>query len=247
MLALTFRSMLPPPTERTRTASRACNRPTSNHDANTECQPSSLIRAVNSEMLSVGEYASIPVSLRKSLTACEALAALPPTPMMNRRPARWRTVTRRAAVFSMASMSSRFATSATSARNEAENAVDVLDIGRDSNPSRSPGKNRSCHAIPEKSRFHKNARALRKLRDPGREADLDRRQPDRNSCLEESPQKRFCQMLRDRSRYGACRLSDFACHSPGLAFRRTPRCWYRIGPHCYRQSSGREHHCGGTP
>ena len=32
----------------------------------------------------------MPAILRKSLTACEAFAALPPTPRMNSRPPRWR-------------------------------------------------------------------------------------------------------------------------------------------------------------
>ena len=36
---------------------------------NTVSHPSSLVRAVNSETLSVGAYASKPASLRKSLTA----------------------------------------------------------------------------------------------------------------------------------------------------------------------------------
>ena len=39
-------------------------------------QPSSLARAVNSETLSVGAYASIPTIFRKSLTACDAFPAL---------------------------------------------------------------------------------------------------------------------------------------------------------------------------
>ena len=43
-------------------------------------QPSSLVRAVNSETLSVGAYASSPTSFLRSFTAWEALAALPPTP-----------------------------------------------------------------------------------------------------------------------------------------------------------------------
>src|SRR5437867_12645011 len=75
--------------------------------------------------ISVGAYASIPVSLRKSFTACEALAALPPTPMMNKRPPRSRTLAKRVAIFSIASTSSRPAISATSARNEAENGTDA--------------------------------------------------------------------------------------------------------------------------
>src|SRR5829696_3214763 len=37
-------------------------------------------------MLSVGAYASNRASLRKSLTAWDAFAALPPTPRMNSRP-----------------------------------------------------------------------------------------------------------------------------------------------------------------
>ena len=60
--------------------------PTRSHSTNTLAQPSSLVRAVSSATLSVGAYASIPVIFRKSFTAWDALAALPPTPSMNRRP-----------------------------------------------------------------------------------------------------------------------------------------------------------------
>ena len=45
--------------------------------ANTVSQPSSFVRAVSSDTLSVGAYVSTPHSLRKSFTACEAFAALP--------------------------------------------------------------------------------------------------------------------------------------------------------------------------
>ena len=44
------------------------------HSTNTVAQPSSLVRAVSSETLSVGAYASMPAIFRKSLTACEAFA-----------------------------------------------------------------------------------------------------------------------------------------------------------------------------
>jgi hypothetical protein len=47
---------------------------------NTDSQPSSFTRAVNSETLSVGPYASIPAILRKSFTAWEACPAPPPDP-----------------------------------------------------------------------------------------------------------------------------------------------------------------------
>ena len=54
-------------------------------------QPSSLTRAVSSETLSVGAYASKPHSLRKSLTAWPAWPAEPPTPRMKSRPPPART------------------------------------------------------------------------------------------------------------------------------------------------------------
>ena len=88
---LTLRSRLPPPTENTRIASPARSWLTFSHAENVVSQPSSLVRAVSSETLSVGAYASIPTSLRKSLTACEALPALPPTPRMNSRAPRSRS------------------------------------------------------------------------------------------------------------------------------------------------------------
>ena len=52
--------------------------------------PSSLIRAVSSETLSVTQYDSMRASFRKSHAACDALPAPPPEPHRNRRPPRSR-------------------------------------------------------------------------------------------------------------------------------------------------------------
>src|SRR6185503_14808594 len=90
-LVLTLRSESTPPTEKTSTASRAERRLPLSQLANEVSQPSSLMRAVSSETLSVGAYASKPAIFRKSLTACDALPALPPTPRMKRRPPPSRT------------------------------------------------------------------------------------------------------------------------------------------------------------
>src|SRR5438309_268612 len=92
-LTLTLRSGSPPPTEKISTQSRSVSRLPASHLASDESQPSSLIRAVNSETLSTGVYASRPAIFRKSFTACEALAALPPTPRMKSRPPAARTST----------------------------------------------------------------------------------------------------------------------------------------------------------
>ena len=48
--------------------------------------PSSLVFAVISEILSTGVYASILLNFLKSLTACEAFPALPPTPIIKSLP-----------------------------------------------------------------------------------------------------------------------------------------------------------------
>ena len=61
------------------------------HASKLVSQPSSFVRAVSSATLSVGAYASKSQSLRKSLTACDAWPAPPPTPRMNSRPPRSRT------------------------------------------------------------------------------------------------------------------------------------------------------------
>src|SRR4051812_14955586 len=53
-LGLTFRSRLPPPTEKTNTTSSAFRRLPCSHATNTDSHPSSLVRAVNSETLSTG-------------------------------------------------------------------------------------------------------------------------------------------------------------------------------------------------
>src|SRR5436189_3472431 len=103
---LTFFSRLPPPTDNTRTASFALSRLPLSHSAKTDGHPSSLVRAVSSETLSVGAYASIPASLRKSFTAWEAFAALPPTPRMKSRPPRVRTAASSCTAFSQSAGSS---------------------------------------------------------------------------------------------------------------------------------------------
>ena len=108
MFTLTFRSASPPPTESTRTASFELARLVRSQAAKTVSHPSSLVRAVSSETLSVGAYASMPHSLRKSLTAWPQFAALPPTPSTNSRPARARRSTRASA--------SRSTTAASTAR-----------------------------------------------------------------------------------------------------------------------------------
>ena len=51
---LTFFSRLPPPTENTRIRSSGLSRLTRSHSTKTVAQPSSLVRAVSSETLSVG-------------------------------------------------------------------------------------------------------------------------------------------------------------------------------------------------
>src|SRR5690348_12896269 len=53
-LGLTFFSRLPPPTDNTRTPSRDCSRLVRSQLSNIVGQPSSLVRAVNSDTLSVG-------------------------------------------------------------------------------------------------------------------------------------------------------------------------------------------------
>src|SRR5713226_9306608 len=76
-------------------------------------------------------------SLRKSFTACEALAALPPTPRMNSRPPRSRTAASSSARRSMASLSRLSITALASARYCSVNGIarpqiagGVLDTGR---------------------------------------------------------------------------------------------------------------------
>src|SRR5579871_873256 len=119
MLGLTLCSRSPPPTERMSSASRAERWLVRSQASKTVCQPSSLVRAVSSETLSLGAYASIFASLRKSLTACEALPALPPTPRMNKRPPLSRVCARRCAARSMTSVSSPLTVCANSCKNPA--------------------------------------------------------------------------------------------------------------------------------
>ena len=67
-----------PPTEKMKTPSFGVRRLVFNHSTKTVAQPSSFVRAVSSDTLSVGAYDSIPTILRKSFTACEQLPAPPP-------------------------------------------------------------------------------------------------------------------------------------------------------------------------
>ena len=100
---LIFFFKLPPPTEKMNIASFLLNLLTFNHSINIECQPSSLVLAVNSETLSVAEYDSIPTIFLKSLTACEQFPALPPTPKKNNRPLFFLIIDRSSASFSICS------------------------------------------------------------------------------------------------------------------------------------------------
>src|SRR5215470_15992646 len=80
----------------------------------------------------------MPAILRKSLTACEALAALPPTPRMNRRPPRSRVCSSNAAIRSMAWTSRPSMTRLASSRNWA--ACDMVLSSRARGPSIPPGQ-----------------------------------------------------------------------------------------------------------
>src|SRR5882724_5094545 len=119
----TFFSRLPPPTEKTRTPSPFRRRDTLSHSEKHVSQPSSFTRAVSSETLSVGVYASKPQILRKSLTAWLAWPAEPPTPSTNRRPPRARTSARPVAMRSIASTSSRWMTKVASSRKVRANEL----------------------------------------------------------------------------------------------------------------------------
>ena len=65
----TLCARFPPPTEKTRIASREDRREVRSQASKLVSQPSSFVRAVSSATLSVGAYASKAHSLRKSLTA----------------------------------------------------------------------------------------------------------------------------------------------------------------------------------
>src|SRR5258708_7815224 len=131
----TFFSRLPPPTEKMRTPSSFRRRDTLSHSEKHVSQPSSFTRAVSSETLSVGVYASKPQILRKSFTAWLAWPAEPPTPRMKRRPPRALTSARPVAILSIASTSSRWMTTADSSRkvraNELMSGFLSLPIRRD--------------------------------------------------------------------------------------------------------------------
>src|SRR5581483_649640 len=122
---LTFFSALPPPTENTSRPSMSDRRLPRSQAANAVSQPSSLMRAVSSETLSVGAYASKTQILRKSLTAWPAWPAPPPTPRMNRRPPASRTAASPAAIASICPASSARMMSTASARYVAANDVCV--------------------------------------------------------------------------------------------------------------------------
>jgi hypothetical protein len=78
-----FFSSLPPPTEKTNTQSLALNLLICSQLIKVTSHPSSLTRAVNSDILSYGAYASILQSFLKSQTAWEAWPAPPPEPIKN--------------------------------------------------------------------------------------------------------------------------------------------------------------------
>src|ERR1035438_18993 len=120
---LTWFSRLPPPTEKISRGSALPSRLARSQPSKIPAQPSSLVRAVSSPTLSVGAYASSPQILRKSLTACDALAALPPTPRMKSRPPPARQAASVAARRSTAATSICLRISAASARNCSVNVM----------------------------------------------------------------------------------------------------------------------------
>ena len=89
----------------------------------TRSQPSSLIRAVSSETLSVTQYDSMPASLRKSQAAWEAWPAPPPEPPKKRRPPRSRVARERLDDGVDMGVVDLFEDLRLSSRNERENEV----------------------------------------------------------------------------------------------------------------------------
>src|SRR5260370_12169149 len=75
---LTFFSRFPPPTENTNSASCVLRRLTFSHSTKTVSQPSSFVRAVNSDPLSVRPYHSTPPIFPKSFTPSHQLPPPPP-------------------------------------------------------------------------------------------------------------------------------------------------------------------------
>ena len=93
--------MLPPPTENTNRPSFSLKREEISQLLYAVSQPSSLVRAVNSETLSVMQYDSKLHSFLKSHVACDAWPAPPPEPAKNSLPPWFLTLTRTLTTFSM--------------------------------------------------------------------------------------------------------------------------------------------------
>src|SRR5262245_22081943 len=116
-LTLMPRSTSPPPTENANRQSSPRRREALSQSAYDDCQPSSLIRAVSSDTLSVTEYDSMSQSLRKSQAAWDAWPAPPPDPHRKSLPPRARVAASTSTTASSWTRSSRWTTAAVSSRN----------------------------------------------------------------------------------------------------------------------------------
>ena len=126
---LTFRSASPPPTEKTNTQSLAESLLTRSHPTNAEFHPSSFVRAVSSDTLSAGVYASMPVSLRKSAHSVGGMSGSTAHAQKEESPlASVVTSARRRAMASIAAVSSSSAIFAVSSRKVLNRTQCLLEV-----------------------------------------------------------------------------------------------------------------------
>src|SRR3984957_4690049 len=166
----------------------------------------------------------MPAILRKSLTACEALAALPPTPRTKRRPPAARAPARRAAAFSFLTTSRLAMIWAASARNSSAKLRLLISahllVGL---------RNSSSHSIRLGNQFRKTVRAppAQPIRRP---REVPRKPP---PGRERGFRQRLAHGKRPaRNRYSACANCGSSCCRRQCGLLQTPRYWRPIVRRC---------------
>src|SRR6476661_2555374 len=174
----------------------------------------------------------MPAIFLKSFTACDAFAALPPTPSTNSRPCWSLTSARIAAIRSVAAVSRVLTICCTSTKKSCEKLMMVLLSRKGSAPD---------PVFPPGNRSRKTALLLHLPPNRLSRASAGKRSQDRKAHLPADLQRRIYRTLRGRNRYIASLGFCSSCHIAESGHSRIPRCSNRTCLHCDKPSSGRSY------
>src|SRR5580658_7639670 len=179
----------------------------------------------------------MPAILRKSFTACEALAALPPTPRMNNRPSKLRVSASSNAAASILAPSRRSITSLASAKNCCVNVFSFVIFTSSILIRSSQQGTQPSRAIPPPSQSHKTAPALQTPRAGCVPAEPCKAQRGHKPFLPAHLEMPEPEKLPARNRCNPCAACDWSCCRRESSPLRTRRCLYPTSPHYEKPSS----------